>query len=136
MSELPPCTRRSFLQQNINLFGLALLGAGLYPVLSFIGFKVPVKPIKVTVNKVLLDGGFWLDHNFVLFNKDGGQWAVSRKCTHLGCRLNMNESEKKLVCPCHQSKFDFLGKRLAGPAKLDLTVFPVERTKDGYVVIM
>ena len=115
---------------------MALLGAGIYPVLAFIGFKVPVQPVRVVVNKVSSVTGFWLAHEFVLFNQQGKQWAVSRKCTHLGCRLNINEIDKMLVCPCHQSRFDYLGKRVAGPAKRDLKTFPVEKTEDGYVVIM
>lgn len=136
MFSLSPCSRRSLFKKWRDLFSLAILGAGLYPLLTFVGFKVPVKPVKVLVHRLLPEGGFWLDQKFVLFTLGGQQWAVSRKCTHLGCRLNINENEKKLICPCHQSQFDYSGKRLAGPAKQDLPVFPVEKTKDGYVVIM
>jgi len=136
MSEKANHSRRSFLRRGLDLATLAFLGAGLYPVLSFVGFRLPRKPVRVVINKRIPVGGFWLEHNFVLFVREGRQWAVSRKCTHLGCRLNINESAGKLICPCHQSKFDFDGRRLAGPAKLDLPTYPVEKGKEGYVVIM
>lgn len=38
------------------------------------------------------------------------------KCSHLGCRLTWNEQEKVYECPCHGSKFDRNGRRIAGPA--------------------
>ncbi|HEY6005257.1 MAG TPA: Rieske (2Fe-2S) protein [Anaeromyxobacter sp.] len=45
--------------------------------------------------------------------------ALSSRCPHLGCRIDRSE-DGVLPCPCHGSRFDLQGKRLAGPAGTDL----------------
>ncbi len=44
--------------------------------------------------------------------------AVSGRCTHSGCEL-MSDPEG-FGCPCHGSRFDRRGRRLEGPATVDL----------------
>ena len=72
--------------------------------------------------------------------EDGGFLALSRTCTHLGCRLNYNEEEHMLICPCHKSKFTPEGKRVSGPAERDLESFKAEKISGdqakGYVVTL
>jgi len=44
---------------------------------------------------------------------DGGQIsAVSGTCTHLGCKLQPDDADKRLTCPCHQTAFSWSGKVL------------------------
>jgi cytochrome b6-f complex iron-sulfur subunit len=44
---------------------------------------------------------------------DGGQIsAVSGICTHLGCKLQPDNADQRLTCPCHQTAFAFSGKVL------------------------
>jgi cytochrome b6-f complex iron-sulfur subunit len=119
-----------------------LLGLGLltlcYPVLRFLGFKVPTKPRLVEIKTSLNPGGFFLGPDFILFGGEGeqGPWVVSRKCTHLGCKVNYREKEKILECPCHQSRFTAQGDVIHGPAKKPLPHFKVEKLDDtgGYIV--
>ncbi|MFN2238881.1 MAG: ubiquinol-cytochrome c reductase iron-sulfur subunit [Thermoanaerobaculia bacterium] len=40
--------------------------------------------------------------------------ALDLACTHLGCSVSANANG--FACPCHGSRFDCGGKRLAGPA--------------------
>ena len=47
---------------------------------------------------------------------EGGLHAVSATCTHLGCVVAWNASEKSWDCPCHASRFDVNGEVLHGPA--------------------
>lgn len=44
----------------------------------------------------------------------------SRRCTHLGCKLEWNADENTWECPCHGSCFEKDGKKLEGPAQTDL----------------
>lgn len=121
-------SRRRFLRRG---FGWLILSAMSYPLLRFLGFRLPKKPVQVRIEKDLGLRGFALERDFVLFANQDGAWAVSRRCTHLGCTLSYDEAARQLVCPCHHSQFDTSGKRLAGPAQRNLAVYPVEKAPEG-----
>ena len=53
-------------------------------------------------------------------NKDGKEFFVSTKCTHLGCQLSWNADELTWDCPCHGSRFDYKGRLIGSPATKDL----------------
>ena len=55
---------------------------------------------------------------------DGGLFAVSTRCTHLGCQVNWNAAERSWDCPCHGSRFAPTGEVLHGPA-----VHPLKRKR-------
>ena len=52
--------------------------------------------------------------------EDGKLFAVSARCPHLGCQLEWNPDEKSWECPCHGSRFNYLGELISGPAQDDL----------------
>lgn len=59
----------------------------------------------------------------VIINDGGTISAVSGVCTHLGCKLQPDDANRKLNCPCHQTAFSWSGKVLyyrlkAAPATL------------------
>lgn len=130
--------RRGFLRRGWDWIRLAALAVLCYPLLRFVGFTVPKKPRLVRVEKLMNPGDVYLDPEFALFRDDKQAWAVSRTCTHLGCRLNYSEKEHQLICPCHQSRFTPKGERVEGPATKNLPLFPVEKLSDpqksGYIV--
>jgi glycine/D-amino acid oxidase-like deaminating enzyme/nitrite reductase/ring-hydroxylating ferredoxin subunit len=53
-------------------------------------------------------------------NGHGDLSALSAVCTHLGCLVHWNTTEKSWDCPCHGSRFDPLGRVLNGPATAPL----------------
>ena len=95
------------------------------PVFKFIDFHIIPRPRLIKVGKLLRPGGFIIEAEFIIFDVSGAPVAVSRKCTHLGCRLNFNEQENLLICPCHHSRFTRQGKRVSGPARRDLPLYQV-----------
>jgi glycine/D-amino acid oxidase-like deaminating enzyme/nitrite reductase/ring-hydroxylating ferredoxin subunit len=55
-------------------------------------------------------------------NANGQLGALSPVCTHLGCLVHWNTTEKSWDCPCHGSRFDPHGRVLNGPAVAALEV--------------
>lgn len=49
-------------------------------------------------------------------DEQGTLYVVDTTCTHMGCELEWNNSERSWDCPCHGSRFCFTGKVLEGPA--------------------
>ncbi len=123
--------RRSFLRNMIS-WTTAFIGASLlYPLFRFAGFAVKPKPRHIKVAAPLPVSGFHAERDFILFAREEQAWAVSRTCTHLGCRVNFLEDQQLIECPCHQSRFSEQGKRLRGPAERDLPAFAVAVQKDA-----
>lgn len=46
--------------------------------------------------------------------------SYSAVCTHLGCNLEWNDSEKSFDCGCHGSRFSYAGQVINGPANDEL----------------
>ncbi len=59
--------------------------------------------------------------------------AFSSRCTHAGCKVELPVNGE-VVCRCHNSVFDGVGKRLRGPASKDLKRFEARILQDSIVV--
>lgn len=57
-------------------------------------------------------------------DKEGKIFAVNPICTHLGCLLSWNNIDKTWDCPCHGSRFDYMGRNFYEPAIKDLKKRP------------
>ena len=119
--------RQSFTRRLLLIFGSFLL---LYPLIRFISHRVPRKPVIIKVTEPLKQNKFLVKDDFCIFSENEQVWAVSRKCTHLGCRLNYKEEEGILECPCHQSRFANTGLVINGPSKTELKTYKVEKNTD------
>jgi Rieske Fe-S protein len=53
-------------------------------------------------------------------DSSGQLHTSSAVCTHLGCVVAWNSTEKSWDCPCHGSRFDGYGRVLNGPATTGL----------------
>jgi glycine/D-amino acid oxidase-like deaminating enzyme/nitrite reductase/ring-hydroxylating ferredoxin subunit len=58
----------------------------------------------------------------VYHDENGGFRACSATCTHAGCIVHWNSTEKSWDCPCHGSRFDTHGVPIAGPARKGLAL--------------
>jgi Rieske Fe-S protein len=59
--------------------------------------------------------------------------VFSSRCTHAGCKVELPQNGE-VVCRCHNSVFDGVGKRLRGPASKDLKRFEARIVQDSIVV--
>ena len=72
------------------------------------------------------DTGHVLEYNGqkvgVYKDTNGKIFTVKPICTHLSCLLSWNTLDKTWDCPCHGSRFDYMGHQLYNPAIKDLEV--------------
>jgi cytochrome b6-f complex iron-sulfur subunit len=120
-------TRLPLTRRLIIIAGSILL---VYPFLRFISHRVPRKPVTIKVSEPLKQDHFLAHEDFFIFSEADHVWAVSRTCTHLGCRLQYKEQEDILECPCHQSRFSTSGRVINGPSQTELKRYPVEKITD------
>ena len=67
---------------------------------------------------------------------EGGYYAFSDVCTHMGCSLAEGSiTGKELICDCHGATFDLSsGEVLGGPARSALKIYPVS-VSDGKITV-
>ncbi|EDM37772.1 probable oxidoreductase [Pedobacter sp. BAL39] len=61
-------------------------------------------------------------------DENGTVTALSPTCTHAGCTVKFNPSEKSWDCPCHGGRFDIKGKVITGPPRTDLAQVDLKNT--------
>jgi Rieske Fe-S protein len=49
-------------------------------------------------------------------DEQGHVHAVSAVCSHMGCIVGWNETDRTWDCPCHGSRFELSGDVIHGPA--------------------
>ena len=64
----------------------------------------------------------------------GGLTALFQRCVHLGCRVPWCDASQGFECPCHGSKYNYVGEYEAGPAPRNLDRFAVE-VQDGRLIV-
>ena len=131
-----PALKNGILTRRRFMFSVTVL-ATLYPLLRFIGFKVPKKPEYKEIATALTQRDYLITSDFILFDRDDDVWAFPRRCTHLGFKVHYLDDQDILQCPCHHSQFHArTGSPLKGPAKKDLVILEVEKRDSApfYVV--
>jgi cytochrome b6-f complex iron-sulfur subunit len=144
-------TRRAWLQTAGMAAAAAVVGVTLDEVLTHQGSTTPVAAGPAVLTP---DGGQWrpvaavtqlpeghamlvsTDSVDAVVVNDGGQIsAVSGVCTHLGCRLQPDQADRRLSCPCHQTAFSWSGKVLYYRLKAAPPDLPSiqSRVKDGQI---
>ena len=69
-----------------------------------------LKPGEAAILKI--DG----DNVAAFRDEQGALHAVSAVCTHMGCLVGWNDTDRTWDCPCHGSRFTLSGEVLHGPA--------------------
>lgn len=59
-------------------------------------------------------------------DSSGNIFAIKPICTHLGCLLTWNDVDKTWDCPCHGSRFDYMGRNIYDPAIKNLEIYDLE----------
>ena len=72
---------------------------------------------------------------YIVRAKEGNFYALSAVCTHLGCITNWKSDEGIVACPCHGSRFDREGVKIAGPAPRSLPRFAMTMDDLGQLVV-
>ena len=124
-------SRRKFLGTLIPLLGgLFLLGKFLTPTL-----REQKTLLSVAKTELPLDGALVYREARVALMRDGDEvYALDLVCTHLGCTVQVTPTG--LICPCHGSSFDRLGRVLEGPADRPLSRYRVLESGDFYQVVV
>ncbi len=127
-------TRRAFLKISLGASGVL----GLYGVARFLSRQEPSSaPQQVIAG---FPGEYPLgavtpipEARAVLIHDEGGFYALTASCTHLGCTLGTEASP--LECPCHGSRFNEQGLVIHGPASHPLTALRLSWTSDGRILV-
>ena len=53
-------------------------------------------------------------------DEDGVAHVLNPRCTHMGCTVGWNATDRTWDCACHGSRYDVEGNVLQGPAKIAL----------------
>jgi cytochrome b6-f complex iron-sulfur subunit len=132
--------RRDFLNE-ITFGALAVAGLGsaavTYQYMSpNVLFEPPTRfragnPDLYPVNSVT----FLQEQQVYIVRTLAGFYAVSAVCTHLGCVTQWKPENRLIECPCHGSKFQNDGAKVAGPAPRALPHFLIALTADGELVV-
>jgi len=89
------------------------------------------KPEQFPADSVTLDP---LAAIFVVHSPEGF-YALAATCTHLGCLTAWKPELGIIACPCHGSKFDKSGAKIAGPAPRPLPWLKMWLSDDGNLMI-
>lgn len=133
--------RRRFLNILLTGLGSTALASFAYPLLRFI---TPPRA-KASIQKLTISKGDISEGDAkeivlgntpaIIINVTGkGYIALSRVCTHLGCLVQYDKGERKLVCPCHAGFFDLEGHVLSGPPPKPLQAIPLS-VEGGNIII-
>ena len=133
--------RRSFLKGALAVLGATSLASFAYPLFKYLApsasaersktLIIPKRDIPLGDSKEIVYNGV----PAVILNRPGkGLIAVSRVCTHLGCLVQYDKENKRLLCPCHAGVYDLEGNIVSGPPPKPLPKLPL-RVEGETIVI-
>jgi cytochrome b6-f complex iron-sulfur subunit len=133
-------SRREFLSQ-VGLGACALTIAGaVFTAIDYMEPKVLFEPpteFKAGNIQDFPEGTVKFDeeHRAYIIGGQGGIFALSAVCTHLGCITRYHSDEGVIACPCHGSRFDVDGNVVHGPAPRSLPWIEVKADAEGNLTV-
>jgi cytochrome b6-f complex iron-sulfur subunit len=133
-----PAVRKVTPTVRVGTYDQLILINGDLPIVD--GFPAYVPPAKSFVVTIDPAKGRWFPGEDL--TGDGTALnvrALSQRCPHLGCRPNPCLEDFWLRCPCHQSRYDRLGIKVAGerfgPAPRGMDRYAVRVDKEGVLFV-
>ncbi len=134
------CGRREFFSRlGLGSLVVAAAGSGLFTYEYFspnVLFEAPPvvkagRPDEFPAGSVTLDP----QSGIYMINGPKGYYALGAVCTHLGCLTAWKPDLDLIACPCHGSRFNRDGVKVAGPAPQPLPWLKVRLSDDGYLMV-
>ncbi len=131
--------RRFFVKVGMTSIAVAAAGTGVFAY-QFLSPNVlyepsPVvnagKPDRYPPDSVTLDP----ETAIYVVRDPEGYFALSATCTHLGCLTAFKQELGIIACPCHGSKFNRDGVKIAGPAPKPLPWLRMWLNDDGELMV-
>jgi cytochrome b6-f complex iron-sulfur subunit len=133
--------RRSFLKGALAFLGATSLASFVYPIFQYLAppaSAARTKTLIIAKRDIPLGEAKEIVFNnipAVVLNRPGkGLIAVSRVCTHLGCLVQYDKENTRLLCPCHAGVYDLEGNIVSGPPPKPLPKLPL-RVEGETIVI-
>lgn len=131
-------SRRSFMKLAVGGMCAGYAAVIGYPVYRYLNSPVEKAAATAAVKEVSLPGADTLpkgtamvfkfgSHPALLIHHDDDSWtAMTAVCTHLGCTVQFDPNEKKIVCACHGGVYDAKsGGNISGPPPKPLETYTV-----------
>lgn len=133
--------RRRFLNFFLTILGLTTVGSFVYPLVRFLapaGGKAEAKTITIKKSEIPVGTAREIPFNntpaIIINRPDKGFVALSRVCTHLGCLVEYDRIQNRLICPCHGAIFNLEGNVVSGPPPKPLQTFPLRVGSESIVI--
>ena len=137
--------RRRFLRFLLGFSALSTVGMVVAPI---VGFLIPPKTTAGAAGGKVLAGttadiaagtGTVValgSKPVIVTNTEAGILAYSAVCTHLGCIVGFDATQKQIVCPCHDGHFNPAnGAVISGPPPRPLAPIAVSVEKDQIFLV-
>ncbi len=133
--------RREFLRLLLSVLGLTAAGSFVYPMVRFLApatGSTEAKQLTLKKSEIPLGDAKEIAYGgtpvMIINRPDKGFIALSRVCTHLGCLVDYNKAQNRIICPCHGAQFDLEGNVLSGPPPKPLPKVLVKVEGDSIVI--
>lgn len=154
--EMKTATRREVISRGFAVIGwgsfAATCGLGIGETIRFffpkVIFQSPSKFVISPIEEFLLlsgdadtygvidvDNRWRTKHKFFVVRERAKIYALSARCTHLGCTINWFDDMRIFKCPCHGSEYRSNGINFAGPAPRMLDRFSITLNQEGILVV-